>query len=70
MKSTCEQMRFTKEEKMTTNSHFKGYGKDLNRRRKKENAKVSGICEQLMDEEYEREKVEITIHLEFLIELL
>ena len=42
---------------------------DLNRR-KKENAKASGICKQLTDEEYEREKAEITVHLEFLMELL
>ena len=55
---------------MTVDSHFRGSGKDLNRGRKRENAKVSGICEQLMDEEYDREKVEITNHLELLMELL
>ena len=70
MKSTCEHMKFTKEEKMIVDSNFRGYEKDLNQRRKKENSKVSDICEQLTDEEYEREKAKITIHLELLMELL
>ena len=47
MESTREQMQFTKEGKMTVDSHFRR-----------------------SDEEYEREKVEITIHLELLMELL
>ena len=47
MKSTREQMRFTKEGNMTVDSHFRR-----------------------SDEEYEREKAEITIHLELLKELL
>ena len=55
---------------MTVNSHFRRSDEDHSRRKKKENAKVSGICEQLKDEEYEREKAEITIHLELLMELL
>ena len=55
---------------MTVDSHFRDSGKDLNRGRKRENAKVSGICEQLMDEEYEREKFEIAIQLGLLMELM
>lgn len=55
---------------MTVDSHFRRSDEYHNRRKKKENAKVSGICEQLTDEEYEWEKVEITIHLELLMELL
>lgn len=62
--------RIVKLMKMTADSHFRGSAKDLNRGRKRENAKVSGTCEKLTDEEYEREKVEITIHLELLMELL
>ena len=54
---------------MAVDSHFRGSEKYLNRG-KKENSNVSGICEQLMDEEYEWEKAEIKIHLEFLMELL
>ena len=70
MKSTREQMKFTKEEKMTIDSHFWRFYEDQNRRKNKENYKVSGICEQLMDEDYKWEKAEITIHLELLMELL
>ena len=55
---------------MTGDSHFRGSEKDLNRRNKKENAKANGICKQLIDEDYEREKAEITVHLELLMELL
>ena len=55
---------------MTVDSHFRRSGEDHSRGKKKENAKVSGICEQLTDEEYEREKAEITIHLELLMKLL
>ena len=55
---------------MTGDSHFRRSDEDHNRRRKKENAKVSGICEQLTDEEYEQEKAKIKIHLELLMELL
>lgn len=47
MKSTNEQMQFTKEGKMTVDSHF-----------------------HRSDEEYEREKAEIKIHLELLMKLL
>ena len=55
---------------MTIYSHFRRSEEDHNRRKKKENAKVSGICEQLTDEDYKREKAEITVHLELLMELL
>ena len=55
---------------MTGNSHFRRFDEDHNRRKKKENAKVIGICNQLTDEEYEREKAEIAVHLELLMELL
>ena len=51
---------------MTGDSHFRGSEKDRSRREKKEN----GICKQLNDEEYERDKAEITVHLELLMELL
>ena len=70
MKSTREKMNFTKEEKMTGDIHFRGFEKDLNQRKKKENAKENGICKQLTNEEYEGEKAEITVHLELLMELL
>lgn len=55
---------------MTTDIQFQRSNEDHNRRKQKENAKLSGICEQLKEEEYEQEKAEITIHRELLIELL
>ena len=55
---------------MTVDSHFRRLDEDHSRRKKKENAKVSGICEQFKDEEYEWEKGEITIHLELLMKML
>lgn len=55
---------------MTVDSHFRRSNEDHNRRKKKENAKVSRICEQLTDEDYEQEKAKITVHLELLMELL
>ena len=70
MKSTREHMKFTKEEKMTGDSHFKIFERDRNRRKKKEDGKENGICKQLTDEEYEQEKAKITVHLELLMELL
>ena len=70
MKSIGEQMKFIKEEKMTIDSHLKGSEKDQNIRKKKENAKENGIWKHLTDEEYEREKAEIEVHLELLMELL
>lgn len=68
--SECEKlMKMGK--KMTTNSHNKGSEKDHSRRKvKKEDAKANGIWKQLIDEEYERQKAEIIIHLEVLMELL
>jgi len=44
MKSTREQMKFTKEEKMTGDSHFRSSERDRNKREKKEYAKENGIC--------------------------
>ena len=70
MKSTSEQMKFTKEGKMIVDSHFRGSEKVRSRRKNKEDAKKNGLCKQLTDEEYEREKVEIEFHLELLRELL
>ena len=70
MKSTCEQMKFTKEEKMTVDIHFRGSEKNHNRRKKKEDAKANGIWKTLTNEEYEREKAEIAVHIELLMELL
>ena len=70
MKSTSEQMKFTKEEKMIFDSHFRGFDKDLNWRKKKEDAKASGVWKLLTYEEYEREKAEIAVHLELLMEFL
>ena len=70
MKSTREQMKFTNEEKMTGDSHFRSFERDRNRRKKKEDAKANGICKQLTDDEYEQEKAKITVHLELLMELL
>ena len=55
---------------MTGVIHFRRSDEDHSIRKKKENAKVSGICEQLTDEDYEREKAEIKIHLELLMKLL
>ena len=56
---------------MTTDSHFQRSDElDHSRRKRKEHAKASGICEQLMDEDYEQEKAEIIVHLELLMELL
>jgi len=43
MKSTSEHIKFTKEENMIVDSHFRGYEKELNRRKKKEDAKENGI---------------------------
>ena len=54
---------------MNGDSHFRGSDENHKRRKKNENAKVSGIREQLTDEDYEWEKAEI-VHLELLMELL
>lgn len=59
---------------MATDSHNrrnKCSKEDHSRRKvKREDAKENGIWKQLTDEEYEREKVEIRVHLEVLMELL
>lgn len=56
---------------MATDSHSRGTEEDHGRRKvKKEDAKANGIWKQLTNEEYEREKVEIRVHLEVLMELL
>ena len=39
-------------------------------RKQKKYAKTNGIRQQLTQEEYEKEKVEIAVHLEFLMKLL
>ena len=41
-----------------------------NHKGRKENAKENGICKKLSDEEYEREKAKIKVHLEVMMELL
>ena len=53
---------------MIIDSHFRGSKKDRNRRKKKEYAKENGIWKQLIDVEYEREKVEIANYLQLLME--
>lgn len=59
------------EEKMTTDSHSKGYEEYHNKRKvKKDDSKANGIQRQLSEEEYEREKAEIAVHLELLIKML
>ena len=65
-----EQMKFTKEEKLTGDSHFRSSERYCNRRKKKEDAKANGICKKLIDQEYERKKAQIIVHLELLMELL
>ena len=57
---------------MTTESHkgeSRGSERGHNRKREKD-AKANGILKQWTDEEYEKEKAEIAIHLELLMELL
>lgn len=62
------------EEKMTTDIHNgdnRGSVKDHSRRKvEKEDAKENGIQRQLSEEEYEREKVKIAVHLEILMKML
>ena len=53
---------------MTIWSHSRGSGGSHKER--KENAKENGIWRKLSDEEYEREKDEIEVHLKVLMELL
>ena len=57
---------------MTTESH-KGESRGSERghsRKEKKYAKANGIRQQLTQEEYEKEKAEIAVHLELLMELL
>ena len=57
---------------MTTESH-KGESRGSERghiRKREKDAKVNGILKQWTDEEYEKEKAEIVVHLELLMELL
>lgn len=56
---------------MATDSHSRGSKEDHKGRKvKKEDAKANGIWNQLTDKEYEREKVEIRVHIKVLMELL
>ena len=54
--------------KMNIESHSRGL--EDNQKGRKENAKENDIWRQLSDEEYEREKAEIEVHLEVMMELL
>jgi len=62
------------EKGMTIDSHNRdniGSEEDHNRRKvKKEDAKANGLQRQLSEEEHEREKVGIVVHLELLMEML
>ena len=53
---------------MTIKSHVRGSGGS--HKRKIEDAKENGICRIMIDEEYERDKVEIEVHLEGMMDLL
>ena len=53
---------------MTIESHSRGLG-GIHKGRK-ENAIENGIWRKLSDEEYEREKAEIEVHLKVIMELL
>ena len=53
---------------MTIESHSKGSGG--NHKGRRENDKENGICRIMVDEEYEREKDEIEVHMEVMMELL
>ena len=53
---------------MTIESHSRDSGGSHKER--KENAKENGIWRKLSDEEYEREKLEIEVHMEEMMELL
>ena len=66
-------MKTEMEKKMTTDSHrrdSRGSERDHNRRKEKEDAKENGILKQWTDEECEKEKAEIAVHLKLLMELL
>jgi hypothetical protein len=53
---------------MTIKSHRRG--SEGSHKRKTEDSKANGICRRMIDEEYEREKVEIEVCLGVLMELL
>ena len=53
---------------MTIKSHRRG--SVGSHKRKIEDAKAKGICRRMTDEEYEREKAEIKVHMEVMMELL
>ena len=53
---------------MTIESHSRG--SRGSHKERKENSKENGIWRKLSDEEYERENVEIEVHLKVVMELL
>jgi len=53
---------------MTNKGHRRG--SEGSHKRKTKDAKANGICRRMTDEEYEREKAEIEVHLEVMMELL
>ena len=55
-------------EEVTIDSHCRGSERSQNR--EKEDAKENGIRKKMNDEEYDKEIVEIRIHLHLLMELL
>ena len=54
--------------KMTTDSHSICPGRS--HKEKKQDAKANGLWKQMNDEVFEREKDEIIVHIELLMELL
>ena len=58
------------ERMMTSDSHNRGSEINHSRGQKEKGAKAIGIQRQLSKEEYEREKAEIAVQLEVLIEML
>lgn len=58
------------ERMMTSDSHNRGSERDYIRGQKEKDAKVNGIQRQLRKEEYEREKDDIVVHLQVLMEML
>ena len=59
-----------RERMMTSDSRNRGSEINHNRGQKKKDVKAIGIQRQLRKEEYEREKAEIAIQLEVLMEML
>ena len=55
---------------MTSDSHNIGSERNHSQGQKKRDAKANGIQRQLSKEEYEREKAEIVVQLEVLMEML